>query len=293
MLRIIEIIFLLALLTSLAGCGLLKKGYASLKSTSDFHPLEAESRVFVEPGAEDLAKQVADYLPEAVRIIEKEQYRAFSKPPEIFVCASEDSFASHTGLSEQVRGAVITKLFLSGKLRNPEFKKTTRAILIHDLSHLHFQQQLGVYHYHANIPAWFQEGLAVLVSGGGGAERVSEAEAGRELLEGKHFTPEAQGSFWFHRSGRSYGLEPHMFYRQCSLFVGYLKTLSEIHFGLFILAIEDGGDFGKSFRSVYGMSIDDMWQDFTTSLRNKQHQIMFSHHSDCSRTGSAQTFQLL
>lgn len=161
-------------------------------------------------------------------------------------------------------------------MKNPEFNPTTKAILTHELSHLHLQQQLGVYHYNANIPAWFQEGLAVLVSNGGGAENVSEAETMKAILEGKHFTPEAEGSFWLHKSERSYGLEAHMFYRQASLFVGYLKKFSEIHFGLFMLAIEDGGDFDKSFRSVYGMSIDEAWQDFVEQLKNKQHEMRFA-----------------
>ena len=250
--RILKITLLLVVTISFAGCSLLRTGIASMKSTSEFHPLEADKRLLAEPGAEDLAKQVAAYLPEAVRTIEKEQYRDFVKPIEIYVCTSEESFASHTGLSKQVRGAIITKLWLSGKLKKPEFNNTTKAILTHELSHLHLQQQLGVYEYNAKIPAWFQEGLAVLVSKGGGAENISEAVAGKAILEGEHFTPEAQGSFFFHKSGRSYGLEPHLFYRQASMFVGYLRNLSEIQFALFMLAVEDGGDFDKSFRSKYG-----------------------------------------
>lgn len=274
--RIFKISLLLFLTIIFSGCSLLRTGMASLKSTSDFHPLESDNRVFVEPGAEDLGKQVAQYLPEAISTVEKEQYRAFKKPIEIYVCASEDSFVSHTGLSKQVRGAIITKLFLSGKLKKPESNETTKAILTHELSHLHLQQHLGIYNYNANVPAWFQEGLAVLVSNGGGAEKVSEADAVKSILESKHFTPEAQGSFWFHKSGKSYGLEPHMFYRQASMFVEYLKKLSEIQFGLFMLAIEDGGDFDKSFRSKYGLSIDEAWQDFVTQLKNKQREMRFA-----------------
>jgi len=274
--RILKIGPLLLLAVSMASCSLLRTGYASLKSTSDFKPIELDKRVLAEPGAEDLAKQVAAYLPEAVSTVEKQQYRDFVKPIEIYVCASADSFASHTGLSKQVRGALTTKLFLSGKLKNPELNKTTKAILIHELSHLNLQQRLGIYHYSANLPAWFQEGLAVLVSNGGGAENVSEAEAEKAILEGKHFIPEPEGSFWFHKSGSSYGLEAHMFYKQSSLFVGYLKNFSEVQFVLFMLAIEDGGDFDKSFRSKYGMSIDEAWQDFVTMLRNKQGEMRFA-----------------
>jgi len=67
-----------------------------------------------------------------------------------------------------------------------------------------------------------------------------------------------------------------MFYTQASLFVGYLKMISEIQFGLFMLAIEDGGDFDKSFRSIYGASMDEAWLGFVTQLRNKQKEMRFA-----------------
>jgi hypothetical protein len=272
--RVLGILLFLAV--NLTGCGLLRTGMASLKSTSDFHPLETDNRVLAESGAEDLARQVAGYLPEAIRTIEKEQYRDFTKPVTVYVCASEDSFAGHTGLSKPARGALITKVFLSGRLKDPEFNETLKAILTHELSHLHLQQQLGVYHYNANIPAWFQEGLAVMVSNGGGAEKVSEAAAVKAIVEGKHFTPEAHGSFFWHKSGSSYGLDPHMFYRQAELFVRYLKRTSEFKFGLLMLEIADGGDFDKSFRATYGMSIDETWQDFIDQLREKLREMQFA-----------------
>ncbi len=259
-----------------SGCSQLRAGYASLRSTSYFHPIETDSRVLAEPGAEDLARQAAGFLSDAVAVVEKWQYRDFVKPVEIFVCASEDSFVRQTGMSKQVRGAIVTKLFLSGRLKDPQFNGSTKAILTHELSHLHLQQQLGAYHYNANLPAWFQEGLAVLVSGDGGAENVSEADAVKAILTGRHFKPEAQGSFWFHKSAESYGLEPHMFYCQASLFVKHLKDLSEIRFGLFMLAIEDGGDYDRSFHRLYGTSVEEAWQDFVTLLRDKQREMRFA-----------------
>jgi hypothetical protein len=274
--QVLALGILLFLTVNLTGCGLLRTGIASLKSTSDFHPLEIDNRVLAESGAGDLARQVAGYLPDAIRTVEKEQYRDFTKQVIVYVCASEDSFAGHTGLPKRVRGALITKVFLSGRLKDPEFNQTLKAILTHELSHLNLQQQLGVYNYNANIPAWFQEGLAVMVSNGGGAEKVSEAAAVKAILEGRHFTPEAHGSFFWHKSGSSYSLEPHMFYRQAELFVRHLKRTSEFKFGLFMLAIADGGDFDKSFRATYGMSIDDMWQDFIEQLKEQQREMQFA-----------------
>jgi len=274
--QVLALGILLFLTVNLTGCGLLRTGIASLKSTSDFHPLEIDNRVLAESGADELARQVAGYLPDAIRTVENEQYRDFTKQVIVYVCSSEDSFAGHTGLPKRVRGALITKVFLSGRLKDPEFNQTLKAILTHELSHLNLQQQLGVYNYNANIPAWFQEGLAVMVSNGGGAEKVSEAVAVKAIVEGRHFTPEAHGSFFRHKSGSSYGLEPHMFYRQAELFVRHLKRTSEFKFGLFMLAIADGGDFDKSFRATYGMSIDDMWQDFIEQLKEKQREMQFA-----------------
>ncbi len=275
---------LLFLLMGISGCSIIRTGLASLKSTSDFRPLTADSRVLAEPGSEGLAKSAAEYLPEAIATVEKAQYRLFAKPVAVYVCRSEESFASHTGLPKEVRGALTTKVFLSGRLMRPEFRNTTKAILTHELSHLHLQQRLGVYSYNAKLPAWFQEGLAVLVSGGGGAETVSDDDAGRAILKGMRFTPEAKGSFFFHKSAKSYGLEPHMFYRQAALFVGYLRDLSDVRFGLFILAIEDGKDFAKVFRSIYDMSIDEAWDDFVIELRNKQQRMFFGHDGTLSAT---------
>ena len=67
-----------------------------------------------------------------------------------------------------------------------------------------------------------------------------------------------------------------MFYRQASLFVGHLKKMSDMRFGLFMLAIEDGDDFGKSFSSIYQVSIDEAWQDLIAELRNKQYEMQFA-----------------
>jgi hypothetical protein len=266
---------LLLLMISLTGCDLVRAGVAALRSTDDFKPIESDKRVLAEPGAEDLAKQVAGYLPEAIAIVERAQVRDFTKPVQIYVCASEGSFASHTGASKNASGAVTTKLFFSKRLAGfpPE---QVKARVIHELSHLHFEQQLGAYGYDTHIPAWFQEGLAVVVSNGGGAEKVSEAEAIRALLAGTRFVPEPRGSFFFKKTARSYGLEPHLFYRQASLFVGYLKEISGMQFGLFLLALEDGRDFEKAFRAVYGMTVNDAWQEFLSRVKEKQKEMHFA-----------------
>jgi len=75
-----------------------------------------------------------------------------------------------------------------------------------------------------------------------------------------------------------------MFYRQASLFIEYLKNFSEVQFGLFMLAIEDGGDFDKAFRSKYGMSIDEAWEDFVRQLKERQAAIRFAYSVNLKNT---------
>jgi len=263
-----KLIVMLVLAVNVAGCGLLRSSIAALKSTSDFTPVATEKRVFAEPGSEDVAVIVARDLPEAVATVEREQYRPFAKPVAVYVTRDEESFATFTGVPKEVRGAVIIKVFLSGGLRKEPDR--IKRILTHELSHLHLGQRLGIYGYNANLPSWFQEGLAVVVSGGGGAEKMSEQEAAKAILEGKSIKPEASGSFFFKKFANSYGLTPPMFYRQSGMFVAYLLRLDEARFRSFLLAIEDGHGFGDSFTKSYGMDVDEAWQQFTERLKRWQ-----------------------
>jgi hypothetical protein len=263
----LKIVTVLVLAFNAAGCGLLRSGVAALKSTSQFTHMKNDSRVLFEPGAEDIAVPVAAYLQEAITTVEKEQYRQFTKPVQVYVTKNEESFAEFTGVPKQVRGAVIIKLFLSGGLRKEPDR--IKRILIHELSHLHIGQQLGIYGYNAKLPSWFQEGLAVTVSGGGGAEKMSEAGADKAIREGKCFKPEVTGSFFFKKSAHSYGLEPPMFYRQSGMFVAWLKMRNEERFRSFLLALEDGQDFSKSFNEAFEVGLDIAWQQFVDTLKQE------------------------
>lgn len=260
-----RILILLVLAANFTGCGLLRSGVASLKSTANFAPVDADRRVLVEPGGEDVAACVAAFMAEAIATVEREQYRPFKEPVEVYVTKDEESFAAFTGVSKKALGAVIIKVFLSGALRKEPDR--IKRILVHELSHLHLGQRLGIYGYNAILPSWFQEGLAVTVSGGGGAEKMSEAGAAGAILEGKGLKPEASGSFFFKKFASSYGVEPPLFYRQSGMFVAWLKRFDESRFRAFMLSIEDGRDFEESFHGAFGLSLDNAWQRFKEKLR--------------------------
>ena len=67
------------------------------------------------------------------------------------------------------------------------------AILTHEMSHAHIQGWISPYAY-VRLPNWFKEGLAVAVSGGGGAEFVTETEARAAIERGEHIAIDDTGS---------------------------------------------------------------------------------------------------
>ncbi|MGA2193429.1 MAG: hypothetical protein ABSG42_08665 [Nitrospirota bacterium] len=57
-----------------------------------------------------------------------------------------------------------------------------------------------------------------------------------------------------------------MFYKQGGMFVAYMKRQGEAKFRTFMLSIEDGRNFGDSFKAAYGMGIGKSWEMFRGQL---------------------------
>lgn len=277
-LKLLKAISLLLIVIGLCGCSLSKQAVATLRSTSHFLVLDLDRRILYEPGAEDLSKEVAKYLPDSIATVETEQYRPFVKPVEVYICATKNSFSSFTGVPKVIKGAVTIKhVFLSAERLRELPIGIRRAVLTHELSHFHLQQYLGAYNYGANLPAWFQEGLAEYVSGGAAVEEVSEAEAVKAISEGKYITPGTTGSFFFPKRWNAYGLTPQMFYRQSLMYVTYLKHLDEPKFRAFLLAVENNQRFEDSFNSIFGLTMDSAWQRFVEQIKDHHDPIAIGH----------------
>lgn len=257
---------LLVAALALPSCATVSSWLAGVDPASRFTPLPADPRVRYEPGAEELAERAASELPGAVAQVETEHGRPFREPVEVYVCATEESFNALTQSSEGTRGAVTRRLYVSGLLNKKKYHDAVPLVLAHELSHLHMLQYLGYHAYHANIPAWFHEGLAELVSGGCGSTGVSEDQAARAIAGGTKLHPDTKGSAFVIKHEEDYGLERSMFYRQCSMFVFYLKHRDEVGFRAFIMEIEDGENFEKTFRKVFGVSVGEAWKEFEKSV---------------------------
>jgi hypothetical protein len=98
---------------------------------------------------------------------------------------------------------------------------------------------------------------AVVGSVPGAVHRVEGAIVAEQRL-----TPEyARG-----RAASSFGLTPHMFYRQGSMFLAYLRDRHPEPFRRFVSSVEDGTEFQQSFEDAFGTAIDVPWRAFVAEL---------------------------
>jgi len=254
--RLIVIVGIWILLFS--GCSTASGITHYFKSTDHFKEFPKDNRIFYEKEGEKFADIIAELLPSSIRMVEDKQYNHFLKPIKIYICATTKSFKDMTGRDVKAityRGAI----FLSPTSMNEQ--RTIKGYLTHELSHLLINQYGGTF-IGAKVPSWFLEGLATYVSGGGGAEDITDDKAIAYILQGKHFTPELNGGFIFRKTASSYGLKPHMFYRQSALFVAFIKEYDETAFQKLLSGIYNGESFKKSFKNSYNISIDQLWSNF-------------------------------
>jgi hypothetical protein len=255
-------IFVAVLALLATGCSTL---YAHL--TYEFNQSEQDSRVYYESGAEDIAAMAARRLVDAIKEVEQIEYVKFkdAQSIKIYVFNSRKHYATFSNASIKSRGSSSTnEIYLSPKLRATT--ESLPLILTHELSHVHLRQYTGSWQYVTNITGWFNEGLAVVTSKGGGAERITEQQAIAAIKQGHHFVPTESGSIFGHQYAHDYGLKPHMYYRQASLFVRYLQQRDPRAFEKCYIELTEGKDFAKVWQNNYGLSITGLWNQFVTEI---------------------------
>lgn len=241
--------------------------------------LAGNSLVHFEPGAEDYAHGVSALLPAAVARVETAHGRAFTRPVIVGAYATAEAYEAANGLGSSIpvgvtffgRVNLSPKLFRSQPWRLP-------AILEHELSHAHLQGWIGGGAF-VRLPNWFKEGLAVMASGGGGAELVSEAEARAAIQRGERIAIDDAGSLQslgeirFDRAPVK--LVPSWYpvvlaYRQAGLFVTYLRESDGPAFERMMNAILDGRPFVEAVDAGYHQDVRSLWQKFAqTTVERK------------------------
>jgi hypothetical protein len=235
--------------------------------------LPENSSVHFEPGAEDYAHDVAALLPAAITRVEVIHGRRFEHPVTVGVYTTPEAYAAANGSG--IAGAVGTSVFgrvvLSPTLYGPQTQRLP-AILTHEMSHAHLQGYISTYTW-VRLPNWFKEGLAVMASGGGGAELVDEREARAAIERGETIAIEDTGSFKnlseiaFERAPARATASHRtvMAYRQAGMFVGYLHDSDTPGFARMMNAILDGHPFVEAVDTGYHQDVQSLWQKFATA----------------------------
>jgi hypothetical protein len=238
--------------------------------------LPQNPQVHYEDGASEYARIVARLMPAALARVEAANGRPFAHPVTVGVYVSRANFAAANGTGG-ARAVGVT--FLGRVMLSPVLLSTQRnrlvAILTHELCHAHMHSWMSELTYLA-LPNWFKEGLAVMVSGGGGAEGVSEAQAREAILDDDHFAVDDHGSLLDFISIRmahqpvvpdtSFRIE--MAYRQSGMFMAFLHDSNPAAFARLMNAILDGRPFAAAVRMSYGADLNALWDQFVRGLKN-------------------------
>jgi hypothetical protein len=240
--------------------------------------LAGNSQVHYEPGAEDYARDVAMLLPDAITRIEAVHGRPFAHPATVGVYATMEAYAAANSLGSTVPVGVTTfgRVNLSPKLFWPQHQRL-RAILTHELSHAHIVGWIGGVAY-IYLPNWFKEGLAVMVSVGGGAEMVSEEEARAAIQRGEQIIIDDTGSVKKPtdvRLERAPANKPAWYpvvlaYREAGMFVTYLRESDGPAFDRMMNAILDGNALAEAMTVGYHDDVRSLWQRFMTSSPDRK-----------------------
>jgi hypothetical protein len=233
--------------------------------------LADNGRIHFEPGSEDCARDVSALLPAAITRIEAVQGRPFAHPVTVGVYATPQVYAAAnaSGDAGSVGVTFAGRVVLSPTLNRRQHWRL-RAILTHELSHAHLQGYISTYAW-LRLPNWFKEGLAVMASGGGGAEFVDEQEARAAIDRGETIAIEDTGSFAnlseirFERAPAR-ATPSHrtvMAYRQAGMFVSYLYDSDTPGFARMMNAILDGRPFVEAVDAGYRQDVQSLWQKFT------------------------------
>ena len=238
----------------------------------------ANSQVHYQPGAEDFAREVAAILPDTITRVEAVHGRRFAYPVIVGVYATPEAYAAANGVGSVVPVGVTFagRVNLSPKLFRRQHQRL-RAILTHELSHAQIQGWIGASAY-TRLPNWFKEGLAVMISDGGGAELVNEEEARAAIQRGEQIVIDDAGSL---RNLVDVRLEQApvnkpawypvvLAYREAGMFVTYLRELDGPAFDRMMNAILDGRAFTEAVTVGYHADVQSLWQKFAQTTTGRK-----------------------
>jgi len=236
--------------------------------------LPENAQVHYESGGSENASIVARLLPTAMAQVEAVHGRAFARPVTVAVYVTPEAFVAANGLGDP---RAVGMMFMGRVMLSPVLFSTQRrrlpAMLTHEMSHAHIRTWIPELSA-LRLPQWFREGLAVMVSGGGGAEGVSEVQARDAVRRGDHIAIQSSNSLFNLGAIRlahppeipdtSFRIQ--MGYRQAGMFVTFLHESDPDGFGRMMNAILDDHPFVEAVATGYGTDLQTLWLRFVQAM---------------------------
>src|SRR5499427_9409510 len=238
--------------------------------------LPENPQVHYESGAIEQARTVARLVPSTIARVEAAQGRRFAHPVVVGVYVTPEAFVAANGLGDR---RAVGMHFLGRVMLSPVLFASQRqrlpAMLAHELSHAHLRSWISELTF-IRLPNWFKEGLAVMVSGGGGAEGVSEVQARDAIRRGDHIAIQSTGSL-LNLAAIKFEQPPEnpntsfrilMAYRQAGLFVTFLHDTNPYGFARMMNAILDGYPLAEAVMTGYEADLNNLWSRFVQANEN-------------------------
>jgi hypothetical protein len=243
-----------------------------------FPALPEDPRVHYESGGSEYARTVAGLLPTAMARVESIHGRPFGHSVSVGVYVSQETFVAATGTGSwrSVGYTFLGRVALSPVLFSSQSGRLA-VMLTHELSHAHLRSwisQLSVMY----LPQWFKEGLAVVVSDGGGAEGVSELQARDAIRRGDYIDIKSFSSL-FNFGVVRFAQPPEipdtsfriqMAYRQAGMFVTFLRETNPVGFARMMNAILDDRPFAEAVTAGYETDLQTLWLRFVQAAPTPQ-----------------------
>ena len=250
----------------LSGCTLTRAASVYLNSPADLPKVSITMPLYAEAGAESIANDIAAALPASIKRIEATHGGKIGALPDIVVCASDACYREYAATPESAAETLGDRRIIINGAKIQKGKRDAVQLFTHELSHFYwYSHDVGFQ------PRWFEEGVAVWVSDGGGAENVSVQAAEKAIKAGKAVHPTLDSGFWNYLT-QSPSLPDnnwHMFYRQSGMFVQYLHDDDPIAFARLFEALKTTKNLKQAWSIAHKRSPEDIWLEFLRKIQGK------------------------
>jgi hypothetical protein len=259
------VLVVLVLVAIIQGCTLIRAVFVYTHSPDNLSRVSATLPIYAEKGAEPLSDEISAALLTTIQQIETTHGGKLNPLPPVVLCATETCYEHYAAIPGSAAETLYDKrISLNGEKICNE-KRDAVQLFTHELSHYYWFSQGVIFQ-----PRWFEEGMGVWASHGGGAERVSVQDAEQAILNGTTIHPTLNAGIWNYitQSPSAPGNDWHMFYRQSGMFIQYLHDHDPAAFASLLDALRRTKDLRSAWTIAYKKSVDELWGKFIKEIQS-------------------------